>query len=454
VVLALHTVNQIDEIVKRVQAQGRAPSVIAGVVRDGMLAHVAAAGETPVPERDLQYRIGSISKTFTAALVLQLRDEGRLSLDDPIEAHLPVTGLDGVRLRQLLGQAGGLQREPDGSWWERSAGATLDELVAGVTDAKRAFPPYQRFHYSNLGYGLLGGVIERVTGRSWFDALSERLLGPLGMHRTTYQAEQPFAPGYVVHPWLPTLREEPRHDAGAMAPAGQLWSTVEDLAHWAAVLAAPESSALRDGAGRSMTEPSVLPPESLAEMRTPVVLADLDAWTAGYGLGLQLWRRGERVYHGHTGSMPGYLAVLVAHRPSRTGIVVFANSYSLAGETIGQLGLSIMEEVLSSEPAPFPAPWRPSEPPPPDIEAMCGRWWWMGREFEVGWDAQASQLVIHSSRNRDQPWRFSQEDTDRWRGQTGEQAGEVLRVIRDDHGTPTAVDIATFVFTRDPLPSD
>ncbi len=437
-VLALHTVNQVDEIIKRAQATGRAPSVIAGVVRDGVLAHVTAAGETPVPERDLQYRIGSISKTFTAALVLQLRDEGRLSLDDPIEAHLPVSGLAGVRLRQLLGQAGGLQREPDGSWWERRAGASLNELVAGVTDAKRAFPPYQRFHYSNLGYGLLGGVVERVTGRSWSDVLSERILEPLGMHRTSYQAQQPFAAGYVVHPWLPTLREEPRHDAGAMAPAGQLWSTVEDLARWAAVLAA--------------TEPPVLSAATLAEMRTPVMLADLDSWTAGYGLGLQLWRRGERVYHGHTGSMPGYLAVLVSHQPSRTGIVAFVNSYTLAGLTISELGLSIMDAVLSGEPEPFPTPWRPSGPPPADIEPLCGRWWWMGREFEVGWDEQAAQLLIHSARIGE-PWRFTQEDTDRWRGQTGEQAGEVLRVIRDDNGTPTAVDIATFVFSRDPFPA-
>jgi CubicO group peptidase (beta-lactamase class C family) len=439
VVLALHTVNQIDDIVKRAQARSRTPSLIAGVVRDGMLAQVSAAGETPVPERDLQYRIGSISKTFTAAAVLLLRDEGRLSLDDPISDHLKVAGLDGIRLRQLLGQAAGLQREPDGRWWERTAGSSLAQLVAGVTDAKRAFQPYHRYHYSNLAYGLLGGVIERVSGESWWDVVSARLLGPLGMRRTTYQAEEPFARGYVVHPWLQTTREEPRHDAGAMAPAGQLWSTVEDLARWASVLSA--------------AEPGLLPAATLAEMRTPVIMGDPDTWTAGYGLGLQLWRRGERVYVGHTGSMPGYLAVVVAHRPSRTGVVAFANSYVLADSSIGGLGLSIMDAVLAGEPEPHPLPWRPSVTPPPDIEPLCGRWWWMGIEFELGWDSGSSELIIYGPRAGDQPWRFVREGEDRWRGRTGEQAGEVLLVSRDDNGTPTAVDIATFILSRDPLPA-
>ena len=436
-VLALHTVNEIDDIVKREQARCRTPSLIAAVVRDGLIAHVAAAGENPVPERDLQYRIGSISKTFTAAVVLQLRDEGRLQLDDEIGSHLSVGGLDGIRLRQLLGQAGGLQREPDGDWWERSKGSSLADLVAGVTEAKRAFPPYQRFHYSNLAFGLLGGVIERVTGESWWNMVAARLLGPLGMNRTTYQAEEPFARGYVLHPWLQTMREEPRHDAGAMAPAGQLWSTVEDLARWSAVLVSNESG--------------VLPDATLSEMMTPVIMSDPDTWSSGYGLGLSLWRKGERVYVGHTGSMPGYLAVLLAHRPSRTAVIAFANSYVLAGTSIGDLGLSIMEAVLAGEAAPPPPPWRPPVTPPPDIEPLCGYWWWMGIEHELGWDYTSSELII--SRPGEQRWRFAREGADRWRGQTGEQAGEVLRVTRDENGIPTAVDIATFILTRDPLPA-
>jgi CubicO group peptidase (beta-lactamase class C family) len=442
VVLALHTVNRIEALVAQAQAESRAPSLIAAVIRDGLVAHVAAAGTNPVPARDTQYRIGSISKSLTAALVLALRDEGQLCLDDPLGEHLPgvVDAVGKVRLRELLGHTSGLRREPDGEWWERSAGVPLSDLVKGVTAEKLAFAPYTRYHYSNVAYGLLGGVIERITGKSWWDTVSDRLLGPLGMNRTTYQAQEPFARGYVLHPWHQTLREEPRHDAVAMAPAGQLWSTVDDLALWAAVIAA--------------AEPPVLAAPTVAQMATPVVIADPDTWGSGYGLGLQLWRRGERVYVGHTGSMPGYLAVLAAHRPSHTAVVAFANSYTLPGNPIGGFGLSILDIVLNTEPAPPPAPWQPGTPPPPEVEPLCGRWWWMGREFEASWDARATELLLRGMRVGAEEWRFTRVDNDHWRGLSGEQAGEILSIHRDAGGTLSAFDIATFVFTREPLPPE
>jgi CubicO group peptidase (beta-lactamase class C family) len=443
-VLTLQTVHRIDAIVARAQSEGRAPSIIAAVVRDGTVAHVASAGETPVPARDTQYRIGSISKSFTAAVVLNLRDEGQLDLDDPLGKHLEIESFvrrmnaapAEVRLRQLLGHAAGMQREPDGDWWERSAGRTLDQLLAGVTADKLAFAPYGRFHYSNLAYGLLGAVIERLTGQSWWEAVSQRLLEPLGMTCTTYHPREPFARGYVLHPWHQTLREEPRHDADAMAPAGQLWSTAEDLATWAAALASPGA------AGR--------PGANITEMATPVMISDLESWTEGYGLGLQLWRRGERVFAGHTGSMPGYLAVLLAHRPSRTGVVVFTNTYTLRGWRIGHLGLSIMEAVLDGEPPQPPTPWRPAAQPPTDIDVLCGRWWWMGRELECRWDADRSELVIQYTAPGADEWRFVRRGADRWLGLTSEAAGERLLVRRTGEGHVWALDIATYVLTRNP----
>jgi CubicO group peptidase (beta-lactamase class C family) len=431
--------------------------VVAAVVRDGAVAHVTSASDTPGPDRDTQYRIGSITKSLTAAVVLRLRDDDRLSLDDPLERHLPGTGIGAVPLRQLLAHAGGLQREPDGPWWERAAGSPLAALLDGLTPAKLAFSPYQRFHYSNLAYGLLGGVVERVTGQPWWEVVSSRLLGPLGMGRTTYSPQEPFARGYVVHPWHGTLREEPRHDAGAMAPAGQLWSTAADLARWAAVLAAPSGTApVLSPPALAKPDVPVLAPSTLDEMATPMVIADPDAWTNGYGLGLQLWRRGERVFLGHTGSMPGYLAVLAVHRASRTAVVAFANTYSLRGPGIGAVGQSILEAVLDGEPAPSHPAWRPGAPPPDDVAPLCGRWWWMGREYEGGWDAGRSELVITEIRHGvdGEEWRFTRESDRRWRGRTGENAGETLVPLTDDSGHVTALDIATAMFTRDPLPLD
>ncbi|NYF60161.1 serine hydrolase domain-containing protein [Micromonospora purpureochromogenes] len=427
------TVRRADALVAQAQSTGRAPSLVLGVVRDGTLAHLAAAGDHPRPDADLQYRLGSISKTMTATVVMQERDAGRLALDDPLERHLPGTPVGALTLRQLLGHAGGLQREPDGQWWERTEGGDLATLVAGLTPEKIAYPPHRAYHYSNLAYGLLGGVLERITGTPWAELTRERLLAPLGMHRTTYDATEPYARGYVVHPWHDTLREEPRTDTGAMAPAGQLWSTVADLARWAAFLADPT--------------PAVLAPETLTEMCAPVVISDLDSWTGGHGLGVELYREGDRVYVGHGGSMPGYVAALAVHRPSRTAVVGYANAYGLRSTHLSGLARQLLTLVLDTEPQPV-TPWRPAAAPPAgELAELTGRWWWMGVEFEFRVDPAGE---LWAGRVGEPVLRFTPEGPDRWRGRTGAQDGELLTVVRDGAGRAVALDIATFVFTRTP----
>jgi len=430
--LAPEILRRVEARVSAAQCAGRAPSVVLGLVREGRLAHTFGAGEREQPVADLQYRIGSISKTLTAVLVLQQRDEGRLALGDPLDRFLPGTPVGGRTLRQLLGHASGLQREPDGDgWWERTPGRDREALLAGLTPDKLAFPPDRKYHYSNLGYGLLGAVLERVTGRSWFDLLAERVLEPLAMGRTTYHPQEPFARGYVVHPLHGTLHPEPWTDTGAMAPAGQLWSTLADLARWAAFLAEPA--------------PGVLRPETLAEMCVPVTMSDLEAWTGGHGLGLELTRSGERLLVGHGGSMPGYVSALLVHRPSRTGVVAFANAY---GFPVGTLAQDVLAEVLAGEPEPVPAPWAPADPPPPEAAALCGRWWWMGLAHDAAWHGESGELRI--TRAGREPWRFDPEGPDRWRGRSGMNDGEVLRVRRNASGGIEALDIATFLLSRDP----
>jgi CubicO group peptidase (beta-lactamase class C family) len=434
------TAHRVDEFIAQAQSAGRTPALVGAVVRDGGLVHFTAAGVDPatgwVPTADTQFRIGSITKTLTATVVMQLRDEGRLALDDVLDHHLPGTPLgSAITIRQLLGHVSGLQREPDGPWWERVDGPGLDGLLDGLTPAKVAYPPHRSYHYSNLAYGLLGAVVHRVTGQDWTAQLTKRLLEPLGMGRTTHLEAEPFARGYVVHPWTGALREEPRADTAAMAPAGQLWSTATDLAKWAAFLADPD--------------PGLLDPATVAEMCVPVVISDLDSWTTGHGLGLELVRSGERIYAGHGGSMPGYLAHLLVHRPSRTAAMLFANAYSLHEARISTLNTRLLDLVLDSEPA-RPAVWKPPAARP-DHE-LAGPWWWMGRQaiahVEAG--AEGDELVLTPVSPAGAPWRFTPEGTDVWRCHSGSNDGEVMRVRRTPAGVPSELDIATFVHTRQP----
>jgi CubicO group peptidase (beta-lactamase class C family) len=425
------TARRVDEIAARAQAEGRVPSLALAIVRDRAVLHFAAAGEQPRPDPKTQYRLGSITKTLTATMVMQLRDEGFFALDDLLYRHLPGTPVGGITLRQLLGHVSGLQREPDGPWWERSAGGDVDRLLAELAFDKLAGPPFKTFHYSNLGYGLLGAVLQKVTGESWGDLVGKRVLDPLGMKRTTYAPVEPYARGYVVHSLDGTLHEEPRHDAGAMAPAGQLWSTATDMAKWAAFLADPA--------------PAVLSRETVDEMCAPVAISDLESWTGGHGLGPQLYRVGERVYVGHGGSMPGYVSHFSVHRRSRTGVIAFANAYGLTGTTIRKVGLEALTAVLDASPPPV-RPWRPSPSFPAELG---GRWWWMGREYDVR--TEGAELVVSGVSLPFEPWRFTPEGPDRWRGRTGENTGEILAVERAADGTVTGLNIATFVFSRDPF---
>jgi CubicO group peptidase (beta-lactamase class C family) len=238
----------------------------------------------------------------------------------------------------------------------------------------------------------------------------------------------------VVHPWDGTLREEPRTDTGAMAPAGQLWSTPADMAKWAAFLAEGDQS--------------VLSAATLAEMCAPVVISDLETWAGGHGLGIELYRSGERVYAGHGGSMPGYLAHLLVHRPSRTGSVVFASAYTLAGKRIAEINTRVLTTVLDAEPAAVKAWIAPSAGAGPEHE-LAGTWWWMGRSLEIHFDPAVSSLFAQAQ-GVPRKWVFESEGTDLWRCTSGSNDGEIMRVRRDAEGRPSELDIATCLYARSP----
>jgi len=421
--------------------------LIAGVFRDGDLVHLAAAGSSAAPGgaarvANVQSRIGSISKTFTAALVMGLRDEGLIDLDEPLATHLPALKLGRLTPRNLLAHLSGLQREPDGAWWERNPGVDIPTLIAAIAPSAAIHTPLRTFHYSNLGYGLLGALVTSVTGETFTEALTSRICKPLGLDRTSYTPADPYLPGYVIHPHTNLMREEPREDARAMAPAGQIWSTVTDLGAWATFIADPARA----------TSPAVLAPATVEEMCMPMAITDQDSWSSGHSLGFQMWRKYDRVYVGHTGSMPGYVAVLMIHRSSRTAVVAFANTYSsLGGVSIGGLGIQLLTAVLENEPV-ATRPWRPTATePPPEVTPLLGPWWWMGEQFDVSWNGE---LVVNESSHPESAWRFALDAAGDWRCHSGMNDGETLRVNHDAAGVPIELDIATFIFSRDPWPDE
>lgn len=414
------------------QSQCRLPSVVAGLVRDGELAWSGGRGrvDARTPDDDVQYRCGSITKTFVAVGAMRLREEGLLSLEDRVERFLASTGVGELTIAQLLSHSGGLRAETGEDWWERTPGGNLAALTQSTLRDGARFEPARRFHYSNVGFGVLGAIIAAVRGRPWEDVVAGELLRPLGMDRTTPRPQPPAAPGLAVHPWADAVAPEPEHEAGAMAPAGQLWTTVSDLARWAAFLGG-------DGAG-------LIAPETLAEMREPRAVNDVreQSWTVAYGLGLQLFNEGGRRRFGHGGSMPGFLAGLLVDESGDAAVVLANATTGLSGDVNADL-----LAILAREEPRLAEEWVPTAPPEGVLD-LLGVWYWGPAPYVLA--ARGQQLELRAPLGPGRASRFRATGADAWVGLDGYHTGEPLRVVRATDGSVSHLDLGSFVFTRAP----
>ncbi|MGH3155823.1 MAG: serine hydrolase domain-containing protein [Streptosporangiaceae bacterium] len=418
------------------QADSRTPSVSAAVVRaGGGMVWSAGRGmsEGHDPGSDVQYRIGSISKTLVAVMVMRLRDAGLLDLADPLAKHLDVEQAAGVTVAQLLAHTAGLVSESAGAWWERTPGELRPELADILPARPQVHPAGRVFHYSNPGYALLGALVSKLRGgRPWGEVLHEEVLEPLGMTRTTLLPQSPHERGWAVHPWADVLQPEPAEDAGHMAPAAQYWSTAADMSRLAAFLL--------DG------DPSVLAGQTLAEMRAPASGPIAEPWTGVYGLGIQLVTVNGRLLHGHSGSMPGFVATVLASAQDGLGSVVLANATS--GTDVIGIGADMIAIVADREPNP-PARWRPLPEVDQSLLELTGLWYWGPRGYLLRLlPDRGLRLSIVEGHGRGS--RFKAEPDGTWTGLDGYYTGETLRLVRGPDGRVDHLDLGTFVFTREP----
>ena len=273
---------------------------------------------------------------------MQLVTAGRLELDTPMRTYLPEAPV-GPTIRMALSHMTGVQREPPGEIWESMVPPSREELIAGLEDAELVLRPGEQWHYSNLVFALLGEIVMRATGEPYADVLQRRILDPLGLTRTSLRPEGPKASPYYVDPYTEMARDEPDPEVTeSTGAAGWLWSTAADLARWGMFLA--------DG------NDEVLPKAALDRMARVQTLVDEERWTMGWGLGLCLVRRGDRVLVGHDGAMPGFLAGLLVHRRERTGASVLMNTG--AGGAPLALAFDLAVAALDALPR-MPEPWSP-----------------------------------------------------------------------------------------------
>ncbi|PRX43275.1 D-alanyl-D-alanine carboxypeptidase [Prauserella shujinwangii] len=266
------------------------------------------------PRTEGLFRIGSVTKTFTAALVLRLVDEGRIGLDDDVRDHLP--GLlpyrEKITVRQLLQHTSGLPRDlPDELTWtslpeidrERFEHFTPARVVRVSTERPLRFAPGTSWAYSNVGYSVLALLVERVTGQRMEHALRDRVLRPLGLRRTVVPRDFPFVPGAALRGYE-RLYDPPRpltdvttYNHSRYFGSGSMLSTAKDVNRFFAALLGGD----------------LLSAEMLAQMRRTVPARTPDGEYAGFDYGLGLARMpldplcpGGPVVWGHDGSLPGF----------------------------------------------------------------------------------------------------------------------------------------------------
>jgi CubicO group peptidase (beta-lactamase class C family) len=407
------TPDALDRLLAERQAD-RLPSVAAAVVRDGEIVWANAigaadydAGRDATP--DTQYRIGSITKTFTAVSIMQLRAAGELDLDDRLEQHLDGVANGTPTIRRLLAHLSGLQREA-GEMFVTGESPTEEQLVESMATMEFVSKPAEQHHYSNLAFALLGQVVARKSGQSYTAYVDERIIGPLGLRRTTWSPQEPKAQGYLVDEYARTVWREPETQMGATAAAGQLWSTAEDLVRWATFLAKGA-----DG---------VLDASTIEEMWFPQVMYYPDDWILGWGLGLQLYNQEGAIYGGHGGAMAGHLAGVYVNRKTKIGAAALTNS-----GTRGNMDLFAIQLAAKAAEIWPPAiePWRPEDEPPADVRPMLGRWWSEGNEFVFWWQGGALHARVAAAPPGKGETEFERDGTG-WRASGGRERGERLRV--------------------------
>ena len=307
----------VDDLVRNEMRRHPIPGLALEVVKNGKPAKIAGYGaanlewHTPVtPETG--FEIGSVTKQFTAAGILLLAQEGKLSVDDKISRHLKDTTASwgNITLRHLLTHTSGLKNYTGLDGFEMTRHLTQAQFISRMGREPLDFKPGEKWSYCNSGFNLLGYVIENVSGQGYWQFMHERIFGPLGMDSTTNRDARTIialrASGYETNRAGQFINRD--SDLTDVFSAGAIVSTVGDLAKWNAALDARK----------------LLSAATEQEMWTPVRLNDSSTHAYGFGWFLELLQGHQNI--GHSGSTSGFSASLQRFPKDGLVVIVLTNS--------------------------------------------------------------------------------------------------------------------------------
>jgi CubicO group peptidase (beta-lactamase class C family) len=325
---------EIDAFVASDFARSKVGSVTAGVVSGKDLVWTKSYGnadmEKKAPaDKDTVYRIGSITKMFTAVMLEQLVESGKVHYSDPVEKYFPeIKTVPGrfpdappITLIQLVTHTSGLGREPDDTDTYVSGGppaAWEKTLIAALPHTRYQLEPGTHFFYSNIGLAVLGAALGRAAGQPYMEYVPKRIFTPLGMTHSVLETNDTMlahlAKGYQSGPKGVDSETPQREHAGRgyKMPNGAIYTTVGDLARFASLM-------LGEG------PETVLKSVGLQRMLGSAVPSNVEL-SSGYGHGFEVSRRDNYVSFGHSGAVAGYVATLHMNRKRGIAVIVLANS--------------------------------------------------------------------------------------------------------------------------------
>jgi CubicO group peptidase (beta-lactamase class C family) len=311
-------------------AYAELPGLSIGIVHDQTLLWARGFGHARLERRvpataDTLYRIASITKLFTSTAILQLRDAGKLRLDDPVAEHLPWFRIRQaqpdapvITIRHLLTHTAGLPREAGFPYWSDANFPTPEQVRERLAQQQAALPAETEWKYSNLGMTLAGEIVAAVSGRPYGEYVTEHILAPLEMRHTLVSTPDPDAPGLATG-YTRRLPSVPRHpapftDGRGITAAANMTTSVSDLARFAMLQ-------FRDG---PVGGAQILRGATLREMHR-VHWLEPD-WSAGWGLGFRVARDKGKTYVGHGGRVRGHRTLLQLCPADRIGVIVMINA--------------------------------------------------------------------------------------------------------------------------------
>ena len=422
------------------RAYDRVPGLSAAIVHDQKLLWSGASGYADVEGKepataDTIYGICSISKLFTGIAVMQLRDQGKVHLNDPVSELLPWFNLDQVHtgsptitLEGMLTHSAGLPRESESPYWSGPdfPFPTQLEIREKLGSQSTLYPASRYFQYSNLGLTLVGEVVEEKSGQQYEAYVREHILTPIGLSDTdtgfpTDSRETRVATGYSFPGRNGALEVMPRYDARGITPAAGFASTAVDLAKFA-------SWQFRVRAG---TGDQVLSANTLREMQQ-VHWIDWD-WETSWGLAFGIYRKGERTLTGHGGSCPGFNTRIYIDPISLYGVSVMANRNHVNVNGYA----SMMLDILEAEGAPEAEP-ESNDPRLADYVGSYDTRPWSGEDLIFRWKDGLAIVSLPTMEPLDNMVLLQHVAGDRFHTiRSDEQAGHEIIFTRDEAGQVT-----------------